>query len=682
MSKTETIDKMNKFRIHAIFSDHTEAYQKPFQPKAEDALEIRIRVGKNTITKIDLCTSEYQLEMTQTSEDDTFAFFSVTIPPDTQNRHFSYYFHLYYDDGTLFYTKYGVFDSYQSEGWFWIVKGYCVPNWAVGAVMYQIFPDRFCNGDKTNDVVTGEYAYLNKLVQNVPDWNTLPQANDTHCFYGGDLQGIINKLDYLDELGVEVLYLNPIFVSPSNHKYDVQDYDHIDPHFGKIVFEEGDALTNSDDNQNATLYKSRVVDDRNLNAGDALFEELVNKAHGKGIKIILDGVFNHCGGFHRWLNKEELYPDDGAFHDKNSPYRDFFYWENDEKYEGWWGYENHPKLNVEGSKKLQEELYRIARKWVSQPYNADGWRLDVAADLGKDEAFNHTFWQGFRDAVKEANPNALILAEHYGDATAWLQGDQWDSIMNYDAFMEPISWFFTGVSKHSDEQRDDLYQNANVFWGTMCYRMGNLPPQALAVSMNELSNHDHSRFLTRTNGKTGRLHTEGAEAANEGVSTAVMREAVMLQMTWVGAPTIYYGDEVGLCGWTDPDNRRSFPWGHEDREMLAFHQELIRIRKESRAFSFGSLKQLAGNRGIIGYGRFDEKDKYIVLFNNLDESVKLEISPWEIGVAMQSTLRLLIETFETGFSMDEKFYRVVEGVAIITLPPKSGMILKEVDYES
>lgn len=178
------------------------------------------------------------------------------------------------------------------------------------------------------------------------------------------------------------------------------------------------------------------------------------------------------------------------------------------------------------------------------------------------------------------------------------------------------------------------------------------------------------------------MHTEGAEAASKDVSTAVMREAVMLQMTWVGAPTIYYGDEVGLCGWTDPDNRRSFPWGHEDREMLNFHQELIRIRKESRAFSFGSLKQLAGKNGIIGYGRFDEKDKYIVLFNNLDESIELEISAWEIGVALHSTLRLLMETFETGFSMDEKFYRVVDGIATITLSPKCGMILKEVDYES
>ena len=162
--------------------------------------------------------------------------------------------------------------------------------------------------------------------------------------------------------------------------------------------------------------------------------------------------------------------------------------------------------------------------------------------------------------MKKANPEALILAEHYGDAEAWLRGDQWDGVMNYDAFMEPVSWYFTGISKHSAESRPDLKNNNAVFWDTIRYQMGRMPAQAAGVAMNELSNHDHSRFLTRTNGRTGRLHTDGAQAANRGVNKAMFREAVLLQMTWPGAPTVYYGDEAGVTGWTDPDNRRPFPW--------------------------------------------------------------------------------------------------------------------------
>ena len=216
----------------------------------------------------------------------------------------------------------------------------------------------------------------------------------------------------------------------------------------------------------------------------------------------------------------------------------------------------------------------IAQKWVSPPFNADGWRLDVAADLGINPNFNHYFWKKFRDAVKKANPNAIILAEHYGDASSWLQGDQWDTIMNYDAFMEPVSWFLTGMEKHSEDFKKDLLNNSIVFRDTMLYQMARLSKQSIQISMNELSNHDHSRFLTRTNKTVGRLHTLGYEAANRGINKGIMKEAVVIQMTWPGAPTIYYGDEVGVAGWTDPDNRRTYPWGKEDIDLLEFIKQL------------------------------------------------------------------------------------------------------------
>lgn len=158
-----------------------------------------------------------------------------------------------------------------------------------------------------------------------------------------------------------------------------------------------------------------------------------------------------------------------------------------------------PKLNYEESEKLCEYILNIGRKWVSPPYNVDGWRLDVAADLGHSEEFNHQFWRKFRKAVKEANPNAIILAEHYGDANAWLRGDQWDTVMNYDGFMDPVSWFLTGVDKHSDNSNPSMLGNAEAFNHAIKYFLSRLQTESSLVAMNELSNHDHSRFLTRTN---------------------------------------------------------------------------------------------------------------------------------------------------------------------------------------
>ncbi|MBQ2413205.1 MAG: glycoside hydrolase family 13 protein, partial [Anaerotignum sp.] len=512
-----------------------------------------------------------------------------------------------------FYTKYGYFEEFKDEGRFEIIRDFVTPDWAKGAVMYQIYPDRFCNGDPSNDVETNEYVYLEKMAEKVENWDTLPAVKDVNHYYGGDLQGVINKLDYLSDLGIEVIYFNPLFVSPSNHKYDAQDYHHIDPHLGKIVKDGGKVLkSTATTNKEATKYILRTTAEENLTASDELFIELVQKAHEKGIRVLVDGVFNHCGAFHKWMDREGFYDGKGAYQDEKSPYRNYFYWEEDGSYEGWWGYANHPKLNIENCKGLKNEILDIGRRWVSAPFHADGWRLDVAADLGKTPEFNHKFWAEFRDAVKGVSEDKLILAEHYGDATSWLQGNEWDSIMNYDAFMEPVTWFLTGVSKHSTEKREDMYNDADVFWCSMIYQMAKLPFQSLNTAMNELSNHDHSRFLTRTNGRVGRLETDSSEAASEGIDQAVMREAVLLQMTWPGAPTVYYGDEAGVVGWTDPDNRRTYPWGKEDTELIEFHKAAIGLRKKFPVLRHGSLHHLYGEYGVIAYGRFDREEKMLV----------------------------------------------------------------------
>lgn len=417
----------------------------------------------------------------------------------------------------------------------------------------------FHRGSHANDVESYEYVYLGRPVHRVEEWGENPASMDVGRFYGGDLQGVWDKLDYLQDLGVEVIYFNPLFVSPSNHKYDTQDYDHIDPHFGVIVKDGGELVEESaTDNEKASRYRIRSASHENLEASDAFFARFMEEIHKRGMRVIIDGVFNHCGSFNKWLDREKIYAkqgeyEPGAYVSGDSPYRSFFgfsqedAWPDNGYYDGWWGHDTLPKLNYEQSPKLYQYILDIACKWVSAPYFVDGWRLDVAADLGHSSEFNHQFWREFRRRVKEANPNAIIMAEHYGDPSSWLKGDQWDTVMNYDAFMEPVSWFLTGLEKHSDEYNDVLYGNGESFFHSMFYHMSRMQTSSLMVAMNQLSNHDHSRFLTRTNHMVGRIASKGSEAAGKDVNYGIMREAIMIQMTWPGAPTLYYGDEAGFA---------------------------------------------------------------------------------------------------------------------------------------
>ncbi len=548
--------------------------------------------------------------------------------------------------------------------------------------------DRFYNGDPTNDVLTNEYQYIGDKTVRVEDWDKYPAAMGVREFYGGDLQGVLDKMDYLQELGVDVIYFNPLFVSPSNHKYDIQDYDYIDPHFGRIVHDEGELLKpEQTENRFATRYIDRVSNKENLEASNELFAEVVKEAHRRGMRVILDGVFNHCGSFNKWLDRERIYEnapgyEKGAYIDKDSPYHNYFQFHDEYKfpyngsYDGWWGHDTLPKLNYENSRQLLDYVLYIGRKWVSPPYNADGWRLDVAADLGHSPEFNHTFWKEFRRAVKMANPDAIILAEHYGSPLDWLQGQEWDTVMNYDAFMEPVTWFLTGMQKHSDDYREDMRGNADNFWGAMRHHCAAFTMPSLLVAMNELSNHDHSRFLTRTNHKVGRTNTLGPQAADTGVNKAVLREAVVIQMTWPGAPTIYYGDEAGVCGFTDPDNRRTYPWGHEDQELIAFHKEIIRIHKSHKEFLTGSLKYLCADYNLIGYGRFTRESQSVILVNNNDYEVTKEVSVWYLGIPKECVLSCLILTMAEGYSTESKQYPVISGKVKVTLPATSAIILR------
>ncbi len=675
----------------ALFSDETEGYRTPVEPDKFEEVNIKFRTGIANADKVYLCIVKgndkpEMIKMVKTGSDRHFDYYDYPLLLTDAQVH--YYFKITSGVETCYYDKAGVCDN--RTGWydFTITPGFKTPDWAKGAVMYQIYTDRFFNGDPTNTVETREYSYIGDYSVKVDDWNKYPATMGVREFYGGDLQGVWDKLDYLENLGVEVIYFNPLFVSPSNHKYDIQDYDYIDPHLGKIVKDEGEILNIGDhSNKNATKYITRVTDKANLEASNEFFAKFVEEVHKRGMKVILDGVFNHCGSFNKWLDKECIYENEegyekGAYVSADSPYRSFFNffedaWPYNYHYNGWWGHDTLPKLNYEGSPKLYEYIINIARKWVSPPYNVDGWRLDVAADLGQSGEFNHKFWKDFRKAVKEANPEAIILAEHYGDPCSWLQGDEWDTVMNYDAFMEPITYFLTGMEKHSDEKKEHLRGDSYSFFAAMRHHMSRFQGNSLLVAMNELSNHDHSRFMTRTNGNIGRVHYSGPQAAEMYVNKGIMKEAVIMQMTWPGAPTLYYGDEAGVCGWTDPDNRRTYPWGREDTELIDFHREVIRIHKQNKALKKGSFVILHGEYNVVVYGRFLEEKVIITVVNNNDYEKEITVPVTPAGMADGDVITQLIVSTRDSYDMESKEYEVEKTRVKVTLPGFSAGIFRK-----
>ena len=667
---------------NALFSDETTLFKYPYAPKAGDTVTVRLRTLKNDVLKVYVCFGGRLREMTKEEQtDETFDFYRLefTCPDDVV----SYYFQISDDDDLVYYNRLGPVTNNQEEYNFSFIPGFDVPDWAKGRVFYQIFTDRFRNGDPRNDVTDNEYYYTGGHVRAIDDWNKIPDSLDVGNFYGGDLQGVEQKISYLTSLGIEGIYFNPLFISPSNHKYDTQDYDNIDPHFAVVADDCEHAMQHWEKHNGfAARYITRVTTSRNLSQSNAYFASLVEKLHSHGIAVVLDGVFNHCGSFNKWMDREGIYLNKpgyskGAYQSLRSPYRKYFAFEKNNvthsRYEGWWGFETMPKLNYENSDALCEDILNDGAKWVSAPYNADGWRLDVAADLGHSEQFNHKFWQAFSQRVKKANPRAFIFAEHYGDPSPWLNGREWDTVMNYDAFMEPVTWFLTGMEKHSDYFDGGKYNNGATFFYDMNKNMARLPRPSLDSAINQLSNHDHSRFLTRTNRTPGRLKENGGEAAAQGVDVRVMKLGVLIQMTWPGSPTIYYGDEAGQVGWTDPDSRRTYPWGREDTSLIDMHRDAIALRKRLSCLRLGSIKALDAGNGYIAYGRFDKDNTAIIVINNNDKEISLSVPVWEAGVTWSDRLGLY---YCVGFdsTMPQHVAEVKFGRMVVTLPPHSGCV--------
>ena len=638
-----------------FFSDETCNYRKPAEPDAGDRVHIRLRTGRYQAQKVFLCLSDSRIPMTWEEEKNDFDYYGadLTVP----DRILPYWFRIEAEERTVLYDRYGASFEKKARRPFSIIPGFHIPDWAKGCLYYQIFPDRFCNSREDNDTRLPGYRYGGKPVIS-SRWGDPIQIATYRQFYGGDLDGIISKLPYLKSLGIEVIYLNPVFASPSSHKYDCCDYEHVDYGFGVPEDAEG---------------------------SDHKLEELIESAHEQGIRIVLDGVFNHCSSYHRWFDRSGRFDgkavDRGAYANPESRYHDRFTFLDKEclKYEAWWGVESLPKLNYEGDPSLAEEICGIAKKWISKPYQADGWRLDVAADLAHSGKENHRFWKKFRSAVREANPEALILAEHYEDPSPWLRGKEWDSVMNYNAFMEPVSWFFTGIDKHSDHFRPELYGNAEEFARSLREHSGRMPGNSLLAALNQLDNHDHSRFLTRTNHRTGRLEENGSQAASLGIDVSILRQAAAFLYFWPGSPGLYYGDEAGVCGFTDPDNRRCYPWNNPDTELIEYFGELGSLRKKCDFIREASCRILFAKDGVFAFARFTMEEAVVVVVSAATEAKNVRIPVWMAGYPGYEKERLLCGLMYSdpkGYTFQQRYYPSRYGIADLCIEPRSVTVFQ------
>ncbi len=462
-----------------------------------------------------------------------------------------------------------------------------VPTWVSEAVFYQIFPDRFANGDPSNDPV------------NVKPWGSLPTR---FGFQGGDLQGILQKLDYLLDLGINAIYLNPIFMAASTHRYDTIDYLRIDPKLGEMKD----------------------------------FHALVDAAHRHGVRIILDGVFNHCArGFFAFNDIME--------NERESPYLDWFFVHRfplraygpgeARNYKAWWGIKSLPKFNT-NNPHVRRYLFNVARYWIEQ--GADGWRLDVPNEIDDD-----SFWAEFRSTVRSANPDAYILGEIWDLNPRWVDDQHFDGLMNYPARTALLDYL---NDRSSPEQ----------FCQALEQIVAAYPAENIPAMYNLLGSHDTERILTMLGGNVNKL-----------------RLAFLLQFALPGAPAIYYGDEVGLEGWKDPDCRKAFPWNEAQwiPGLRDWVKTLVAVRKGSPILQKGSFTPLPAldfPNGVV-FARSYNNEQVIIAVNPGPSSASFAIPVKEIGLEDGHLLRGLLDSREVA---------VEEGYLRLVLAPMQGIYLR------
>ncbi len=458
---------------------------------------------------------------------------------------------------------------------------YTTPDWICGGAFYHIFVDRFHRGGthppKAGAVLRNDWGGLPVYL---PDEKGEIKNND---FFGGDLEGIIEKLPYLHDLGISCIYLSPIFDACSNHKYDTGDYMKIDPMFGD----------------------------------EEVFRLLCEKASKLDIRIILDGVFNHTGSDSKYFNREGHYDSLGAYQSKESPYYSWYSFASwPEDYESWWGIKTLPQVN-ENSDSFKSLIFGedgVIKKWLH--LGAYGWRLDVADEL-PDE-----FLSNLRKTVKSAKSDALIIGEvwedasnktAYGERRSYLQGQQLDSVMNYPFKDAIISYVKGGNAQNICDVVERICEN--------------YPKPTLDCLMNGLGTHDTPRALTLLGGHEYSTRDERAYAKLSPREYSEAKEklhlATILQFTLPGVPCIYYGDEAGLEGYEDPFNRRCFPWGMEDTELTNWYRLLLKMRRESPALAGGDYRSVRADGGVYSYTRVCTGQKLLVIINLGKEDISI-----------------------------------------------------------
>lgn len=464
------------------------------------------------------------------------------------------------------------------------LKSFHTPGWMSKAVIYQIFPDRFYDGNKANDPKTGTVhgyitVYFHKHWSDTP-FDGPPYSND---FFGGDLRGVIDKLGYLHGLGINAIYLNPIFTAPSDHKYDTSNFFQIDPEFGTLK----------------------------------TFQILVADAKKLGIRLILDGVFEDTGTDSVYFNQYNEFHDLGAYQSKKSPYFSWYsfqYWPT--VYSDWMGVSTLALLNENPS--VENFFFRkpgsVAQYWLSQ--GTGGWRLDSADTLSEN------YWRAFRSTIKARYPDSVIIGEKNGwqDALPWLMGDQWDGMMNYQ-FRDPVLEFFAnGIGAQTA-----VPISASVFLASEMGLLAEYPRPALLSSMNLVDSHDTARILNDLN-----------------FNKQALRLVALYQMTWLGAPTIFYGDEAGVTGTDNNTGRATFPWGHDDKSLEAYYRSLIHMRLKYPAFTEGSVQPVLTSNGqrVVAFLRTFGRQHIVVALNDSDrtQTVTLPLGVLRNGTTMTDLL--------------------------------------------
>jgi alpha-glucosidase len=633
----------NNVEWNGLFHDQGPLYDSHVEPTASQSVMLTFRTFKSDITSAnikyyDSGDSQFHWVPMHWASNDatgTFDMWQGTIPASLSEK----YYRFQINDGskTVWYNANGTSDNEQPFGDFYVIPGFKTPDWMKNGVMYQVFPDRFYNGNPRNDVQTGQYCYKSHCTEKHAWGGSVfagPGGDNNLVFFGGDLAGITDKLDYIKgTVGADILYLNPIFLAPSVHKYDVADYYRVDPAFGS----------------NGSLHR--------------LIHEVHEHEQDQRGYIVLDGVFNHTGDASKWFDKYQWWHSDGAYESQQSPWFGFYTFQQwPGSYASFYGFDTLPKLDYGTSgSAVRQAIYgsrdSVVKTYLGPSWRIDGWRLDAAQYIdaggndGSDDT-NHQIMRELRSAVKSVNPNAEILGEYWGVAGAWVDnGDQWDGAMNYNGFTDPVSRWITG----RDEGNNPNSINTTTFDAWLHGTRADIPANVQQTMANFLSSHDITRFGTRAGGDIWKTYL-----------------ALIFQMTYVGTPTIYYGDEYGMQGGADPDNRRTFDWntGSSTNSAVALTGKLTAIRKTYPALRTGSFISLLtdDSNKLYAYGRFDATNRIAVALNNDSTTHTVTVPVWQLSMTNGSTVTDLL----TG-----THYAVQNGQVSVSVNGHYGVILAQ-----